>query len=204
MEFADEFEGTTVLVGHVAVNGAETSGEREFIAGKETFSLSKADVVELAGKYSYVALGHFHKFQEFAPNASYCGSPLPLNFSEAVDAHGYAVFETATGVVSHTVLSGYSEFFRFDAVPDADAVRRSVAVAKIVKVSGAVRGAVHTVPDADEVSVEYAESSKRSVISAMKEGKVSSVMELVDRVFEKDPDVEKVREKVSEYVRKAS
>lgn len=139
MEFASEFDGTTVLVGHVAVNGAETSGEREFIAGKETFSLSKADVAELAGKYSYVALGHFHKFQEFAQNASYCGSPVPLNFSEAGDEHGYCVFDTGTGAISRTGLSGYAEFFRFDTVPDSEAVRKSDSVAKIVKISGAVR-----------------------------------------------------------------
>lgn len=67
-----------VLMAHLAVEGCDIQGhEDSFIGGMEMESLSK-----LGSGFDYLALGHIHKPQSISDRVRYCGSPIPLSFSE--------------------------------------------------------------------------------------------------------------------------
>ncbi len=75
-----EAEGITrsVLVAHLFTKeGMETESERIFVGTAEQID------ARLFSGFSYVALGHLHRFQQVAPNAWYAGSPLAYSFGEA-------------------------------------------------------------------------------------------------------------------------
>jgi exonuclease SbcD len=85
--------GTTVLVGHLMVDGALAGGgERELTLGM-TYAVSPA---ALPTDLDYVALGHVHRPQpvpRVAVPARYAGSPIALDFSEDTHAKSVAVVE---------------------------------------------------------------------------------------------------------------
>lgn len=81
-----------VLVAHVNVSGS-TIGPGGFRLGEqENVTVGEAD---LAGKYSYTALGHVHKPQAIAGHANvrYSGSLDRLDLGEQLDVKGCVVFE---------------------------------------------------------------------------------------------------------------
>ncbi len=82
-----------VALGHCHVHGGQTSDESErriVVGGAEALpaSIFDADI-------AYVALGHLHLAQRIGGDATrrYCGSPLPLSFSEIRYAHQVVVVE---------------------------------------------------------------------------------------------------------------
>jgi len=82
-----------VAMGHCHTTGAtvsEDSERRIVIGGAEALSASVFD----AG-IAYVALGHLHLAQKVGgdPTRRYCGSPLPLSFSEVDYPHQVVVVE---------------------------------------------------------------------------------------------------------------
>ncbi|MGB3344152.1 MAG: exonuclease subunit SbcD [Aequorivita sp.] len=77
-------EEVFVLMGHLYVQGSELSeSERDIQIGNQAGV--EADMFE--GIPHYVALGHIHKPQivSLEKNIHYCGSPIPLSFSEKED-----------------------------------------------------------------------------------------------------------------------
>ncbi len=67
-----------VLMAHLAVDGCDTKGhEYEPVGGQE-----KEPVGNMSEGYDYLALGHIHCPQQISDRAFYCGSPLPVNFTE--------------------------------------------------------------------------------------------------------------------------
>ena len=74
----------SILVAHEFIAGSEESeSERVFIGGSHVVNAS------LFNNFTYVALGHLHKFQEAGlSHIQYCGSPLAYSFGEVNNHQG--------------------------------------------------------------------------------------------------------------------
>lgn len=77
-----------ILLAHLYANGSEIadgSSERIIVGGSEQVSTSAWNP-----EISYTALGHIHKRQTVGgrPNIRYCGSALPMSFTERNYKHG--------------------------------------------------------------------------------------------------------------------
>lgn len=87
-------EQTIIAMGHLHTQNAEISdmdcSERGIIGGIEGISAQTFD-----SELKYVALGHIHKAQRIGgkEHIRYCGSPLPMSFSERNYKHQVVVFE---------------------------------------------------------------------------------------------------------------
>lgn len=75
---------SSILVAHEFIAGSEESeSERVFIGGSHVVNAS------LFNDFTYVALGHLHKFQEAGlSHIYYCGSPLAYSFGEVGNSQG--------------------------------------------------------------------------------------------------------------------
>lgn len=90
-----------VVIAHAFVTGGAASGsERDIRVG----GIGDAPAGVFAG-IDYVALGHLHGAQQVAPNARYCGSPLPFSFGERHHTKSVALVEVSDGTVSHELLA---------------------------------------------------------------------------------------------------
>ena len=87
-----------LAMGHLHVSQAAVSdmdsNERTIIGGVEGVPVSA-----FPEEFSYVALGHIHKAQILGGSEKirYCGSPLPMSFSEKRYRHRVIVFEIQNG-----------------------------------------------------------------------------------------------------------
>ena len=91
-----------IAMGHCHITGGQVSAESErpiVIGGSESLSVQVFD----AG-IAYVALGHLHLAQSVGGDATrrYCGSPLPLSFSEMGYSHQVVLVELAGEQVGST------------------------------------------------------------------------------------------------------
>jgi exonuclease SbcD len=91
-----------VAMGHCHVTGGQVSEESErriVIGGSEALSASV-----FAPGVAYVALGHLHLAQKLGGDATrrYCGSPLPMSFSEVDYPHQVVIVELEGDVVLST------------------------------------------------------------------------------------------------------
>jgi exonuclease SbcD len=91
-----------VAMGHCHISGGQVSAESErpiVIGGAESLSVRVFDAA-----IAYVALGHLHLAQSVGGDATrrYCGSPLPLSFSELDYTHQVVVVELAGDTVAST------------------------------------------------------------------------------------------------------
>lgn len=83
-----------IAIGHLHAQQTELSDmdkiERQIMGGVECVSATAFD-----GDISYVALGHIHKAQRIGgkEHIRYCGSPLPMSFSEINYKHQVIVFD---------------------------------------------------------------------------------------------------------------
>ena len=95
--------GQAILaMGHCHLTGAQVSEESErriVIGGMEALSAGVFDP-----KIAYVALGHLHLAQKVGGDATrrYCGSPLPMSFSEIDYPHQVVVIELDGESVTQT------------------------------------------------------------------------------------------------------
>lgn len=88
-----------ILMGHLYVQGSELSdSERDIQIGNQAGV--EADMFE--GIPHYIALGHIHKPQVISleRNIHYCGSPIPLSFSEKEDCKQINVITIANNEVA--------------------------------------------------------------------------------------------------------
>jgi exonuclease SbcD len=88
---------TLIGMGHLYVNGASTSdSEREVhsIGGLAAFSTE-----HFPEGFAYMALGHIHKPQRLTDTVRYCGSPIPLSFSERNDPKYVLELTLTNGVI---------------------------------------------------------------------------------------------------------
>lgn len=67
-----------VLMAHLAVEGCDTTGHDDGPVG----GIEKEPVSHMSDSFDYLALGHIHCPQRITDRAYYCGSPLPVNFTE--------------------------------------------------------------------------------------------------------------------------
>lgn len=89
-----------VAMGHCHITGAQVSADSErpiVIGGAEALSVKVFDP-----GIAYVALGHLHLAQKVGGEATrrYCGSPLPMSFSEVDYKHQVVVVELQGEAVS--------------------------------------------------------------------------------------------------------
>jgi len=99
---ADEVGGEvplspSILVAHVAVEGAVVGSEVSLIGGAEPMVPLEA-VAD--NRYAYVALGHVHRFQELSagpPPVVYCGSLDRVDFGEEGQKKGFVVADIEAG-----------------------------------------------------------------------------------------------------------
>ena len=93
---ADKKYGTAVpkvMLAHLYANGseiAEGSSERIVVGGSE-----QVDFDSVSPEIAYVALGHIHRRQRVAgrDNMRYCGSALPMSFTERGYKHGADILQ---------------------------------------------------------------------------------------------------------------
>lgn len=88
-----------IAMGHLYVQGARLSeSEREIHIG----NLAGLDVRSFPDSFDYVALGHIHRPQKLDPDGRvrYCGSPLPLSFSERQDQKQVIVVDVKDATIS--------------------------------------------------------------------------------------------------------
>ena len=91
-----------VAMGHCHITGGEVSAESErpiVIGGSEALSVKVFDP-----GIAYVALGHLHLAQKLGGDATrrYCGSPLPMSFSEVDYRHQVVIVELQGEAVQAT------------------------------------------------------------------------------------------------------
>jgi len=82
----------SILVAHIGVEGAMLGSEASLISGAEPVAPLEAVADP---KYSYVALGHVHRFQEMNPRPPvvYCGSLDRVDFGEEGQEKGFVVVD---------------------------------------------------------------------------------------------------------------
>lgn len=97
-EIAAVHQLPVVAMGHLYVQGAGLSdSEREIHIG----NLAGLDVKSFPAQFDYVALGHIHRPQKLNADGTvrYCGSPLPLSFSERKDQKQVVLMEISQGKI---------------------------------------------------------------------------------------------------------
>ncbi len=91
-----------IAMGHLHAQSAEICdhdiNERPIIGGVESITADAFDK-----DIAYVALGHIHKAQRIAgkDHIRYCGSPLPMSFSETSYKHQVVVFEIEENLMTN-------------------------------------------------------------------------------------------------------
>jgi exonuclease SbcD len=77
-------ETPVLAMGHLYAAGSEASDKQDNIYLGDTINIKAA---EFPAVFDYVALGHIHRPQAIGglKHIRYCGSPLPLSFSEILD-----------------------------------------------------------------------------------------------------------------------
>ena len=81
-----------VMMAHLAVAGADTTGHSEMIGGMDYTEIS-----QLGSGYDYLALGHLHRAQSIAGGkARYSGSPIAVSFDERYE-HSVTIVEIEDG-----------------------------------------------------------------------------------------------------------
>lgn len=96
-------EDIFILMGHLYVQGSYVSeSEREIQIGNQAGVESKM----FGGIPHYVALGHIHKPQVISKehNIHYCGSPIPLSFSEKEDCKQINVISIENNKVANVEI----------------------------------------------------------------------------------------------------
>jgi exonuclease SbcD len=91
-----------IAMGHCHITGGQVSADSErriVIGGVESLSVNVFDP-----GIAYVALGHLHLAQKVGGNETrrYCGSPLPMSFSEMDYKHQVVIVELAGDQVAST------------------------------------------------------------------------------------------------------
>jgi len=92
-----------IVMGHLYVQGSELSeSERDIQIGNQ----AGVDTNMFGEAPHYVALGHIHKPQviSLAQNIHYCGSPIPLSFSEKEDRKQINVISVENNSISKVDL----------------------------------------------------------------------------------------------------
>ena len=81
-----------VMMAHLAVEGADTTGHNEVIGGMDYTEIS-----QLGSGYDYLALGHLHRAQSIGGGkARYSGSPIAVSFDERYE-HSVSIVEIEDG-----------------------------------------------------------------------------------------------------------
>ena len=109
-----------VLALHGTLQGAVFGGERSTMLSQDLV-IPKSIVCH--SRFSYIALGHIHKYQvlERAPLAVYCGSPERIDFGEEHDRKGCAVVTLDRRGAEHVFMELPARpFLTVDARSDAD------------------------------------------------------------------------------------
>ncbi len=86
-----------IATGHLFANGCEPSPESERVIHIGT--LGQISAAEFPESFDYIALGHLHRPQVVAGrnHIRYCGSPIPLSFSERDYKHQVVLLEMNKG-----------------------------------------------------------------------------------------------------------
>lgn len=70
-----------IAVLHTTIEGCDFSGHRQD-SEMNIGGISATNINAIGQGYDYLAVGHIHHAQNIAPNARYCGSPMPMSFDE--------------------------------------------------------------------------------------------------------------------------
>ncbi|MBI9061164.1 MAG: exonuclease SbcCD subunit D C-terminal domain-containing protein [Marinilabiliaceae bacterium] len=104
-----------IAMGHLYVQGAALSeSEREIHIG----NLAGLDVRSFPNLFDYVALGHIHRPQklDLDGRVRYCGSPLPLSFSECQDQKQIIVLDvndSGISAINPIAIPGFRRLISF-------------------------------------------------------------------------------------------
>lgn len=92
---ADE-KGIVIAMGHLYAKGASTHAEQENIY---LGNLDNIAANQFPERFDYIALGHIHRMQKVGKQSRirYCGSLIPLSFSEISDKKGVFIVDLEEG-----------------------------------------------------------------------------------------------------------
>lgn len=114
--YKENFNGIPyILMGHLYAAGASTSdSEREIQIGNQ----AGVESAVFGNEADYIALGHIHKPQILGgkENIRYCGSPIPMSFSEKNDAKKVILINTENkNFAIHPIeLPSFRKLIRFE------------------------------------------------------------------------------------------
>ncbi|MFN3555648.1 MAG: exonuclease SbcCD subunit D C-terminal domain-containing protein [Bacteroidales bacterium] len=96
---AQQYPGIAALaMGHLFLQGGHVSeSERDIQVG----NLAAVEASQLPGYFSYYALGHLHKPQDYNGRFVYSGSPVQLSFSEFANSNRIMLIEADQGKVQY-------------------------------------------------------------------------------------------------------
>lgn len=96
-----DFDGPVIATGHLYAKGASTHEEQQNIY---LGNLDNIAAEQFPDRFSYIALGHIHRMQKVGKQERirYCGSLIPLSFSEKADKKGIIIadFDQKNGLVA--------------------------------------------------------------------------------------------------------
>jgi exonuclease SbcD len=96
-----DFDGVAISTGHLYAKGASTHEEQQNIY---LGNLDNIAAEQFPDRFHYIALGHIHRMQKVGKQERirYCGSLIPLSFSEKTDKKGIIIadFDPKKGLVA--------------------------------------------------------------------------------------------------------
>lgn len=114
MEHSNHDVDHKILLAHGSVENA-TVGEQPRTLAHDVF----LPIVDVAGPYDYVALGHIHQTQSVGDTGMYCGSLLRQGFGEEKERKGFLVCETELGgTITTHIENPHARVYRTLSVKD--------------------------------------------------------------------------------------
>jgi len=96
-------------------------GLNEGILNSGASIISDLGIPDLAGKYKYVILGHYHKPQSIIRKdieLYYVGSPIQIDWGEKNEEKRFLVIDTDNDIINSIPTQGYTKYCEFIITPD--------------------------------------------------------------------------------------
>lgn len=96
-------------------------GLNEGILNSGMSIIADIGIPQLAGRYEYVLLGHYHKPQEIIREdiqLYYVGSPIQIDWGEKNEEKRFLVVDTDNGEIEPVLTQGYTKYCEFSLTPE--------------------------------------------------------------------------------------
>lgn len=164
----------TILVSHIGISGASL-GKQVYVSADD-FSIKDIN----SKKYKFVALGHFHKPQNLAPNTFYCGSPVQMNFGEEGEPHGFYIGDTDAPSLEFYELPAP----KFVTVTNPEDAEEEISKGNYVRLK-CIASSVHDVEKSENLRVEVEKEFENKPVRLSLQMSYTEMLEEYSKVKEK-------------------